>query len=414
MSRETADVVIVGAGVIGLSIAYQLARRSDQRVVVLEKAANVGEGSTGASCAILRQRYSHPEAIMVARDGLRVYRDWAAFTGIDEPRAAFHHTGVLWMMGESADEVDDAVELMAGLDIDVASLNATQVAERFPSLSTCNEPFDLTFETDHACESGGPFLYEAEGGYFDPVSACQDLLEAARRRGVDVRFNTPVTGVRTSSGAVDGVDLADGSGIDAGVVVNAAGPWAPQLAQMAGLEWKWTIHPIRAQVIYREWNEEVAGPLPVVADSSSGIYFRPETGGQQILVGSIREEDEREVVTDPDVFNGNIDRAFRDTKIYGLHHRIPTLPYKGAITGLAGMYTLNADDVHPVLGPTEVGGFVVANGFSGHGFKEAPSVGSMVARWLTGEIDPYDTEAPIEFFSIDRDPITLETKAVLA
>lgn len=414
MSRETADVVVVGAGVIGLSIAFQIARRTNQRIVVLDKASNVGEGSTGASCAILRQRYSHPESIMLARDGLRVYRAWASFTGIDEPRAAFHHTGVLWMMGETPDQVASAEALMSGLGIDMATLSAADVVDRFPALSPCNDHFDLTFETEHECSVGGPFLFETEGGYFDPVSACQDLAEAARLRGVDIRFNTKVTGVRTSGGRVEGVDLADGSSIDAPVVVNGAGPWGPQLAQMAGLDWKWDIHPIRAQVIYREWNEEVPGPLPVVADSSAGIYFRPETGGQQILIGSIREEDEQEVVADPDIFNGNIDRAFRDTKVYGLHHRIPSLPFKGGITGLAGMYTLNADDVHAVVGRTEIEGFVVANGFSGHGFKEAPAVGSMVARWLTGESDPYDTEAPIEFFAIDRDPIEMETKAVLA
>jgi sarcosine oxidase subunit beta len=417
MARETADVVIVGAGIIGLSIAHQISRRNPRRVVVLEKAANVAEGSTGASCAILRQRYTHLEAITVARDGLRAHRNWAAYTGLAEPRARFHHTGVLWMMNETREAVEAARSRMAGLGIGVEALDAAGVRARFPALSTCNEPFDLSGETEHTCVDHDAFLFETESGFFDPVSAAQDLLEAVRAAGVDVRFHTKVTAVRTAGGRVEGVDLADGGAIDAPFVVNAAGPWASRLAAMADFSYDpWTIRPIRAQVIYREWPRDVVpAPIPVVADSSGGVYFRPEAGGQQILVGSILEEDEREIVEDPDVFNGNIDAAFRDVKIHALHHRIPSLPYRGQVTGVAGMYTMNVQDVHPVVGPTSLDGFIVANGFSGHGFKESPAIGSMVARYVTGApADEWDTTAPMEFFSIDRDPIQLDTKAVLA
>jgi len=417
MSRETADVVIVGAGIIGLSIAHQISRRDPRRIVVLEKARNVAEGSTGASCAILRQRYTHPEAIMIARDGLRAHRNWAAYTGIAEPRARFHHTGVLWMMNETAEAVEAARSRMVSLGIGVEGLDAAGVHERFPALSTCNEPFDLTGETEHTCVDHEPFLFETESGFFDPVSAAQDLLEAVRQAGVDVRFQTPVTKVRTSNGRVLGVEAGGGTSIDAPIVVNAAGPWATRLAAMADFSYQpWTLRPIRAQVIYREWPRDVVpGPIPVVADSSGGIYLRPEAGGQQILVGSILAEDEQEVVTDPDVFNGNIDAAFRDVKIHALHHRIPSLPHRGSIAGIAGMYTMNVEDVHAVVGPTSLEGFIVANGFSGHGFKESPSIGSMVARHVTGaEADEWDTSAPMEFLSIDRAPIRLAAKAVLA
>ena len=415
MAHETADVVIVGAGVMGLSIAYQIARRDDRSIVVLEKSRNVAEGSTGSSSAILRQRYTHDTAIVTARDGLRVYRNWAEFTGIAEPRARFHHTGALWMMGETAEQVQAGYDQMTGLGIEMSILDVDALAARFRSVSPCNEPFDLTGETEHECRDGGPYLYEEETGYFDTVSAAQDLLEAVRRDGVDVRFQTRVTGVRVAGGLIEGVTLADGSQIDAPVVVNAAGPWASQLAAMAGFDFGWTIKPIRAQVIYRERDPDlVPGPIPVIGDSSGGIYLRPESDGQQILVGSILEEDEQDYVDDPDDFNNNLDAAFRDTKIYALHHRFPTLSYRGGMTGLAGMYTMNVEDVHPVIGPTAIEGFVVANGFSGHGFKEAPSVGSMIAQWLTGETVEWDTEADMGFFSIDREPIVLAEKNVLA
>jgi glycine/D-amino acid oxidase-like deaminating enzyme len=414
---QTADIVIVGAGIMGLSVAHQISRRSDERIVVLDKAPNVGEGSTGASCAILRQRYTHPEQIMVARDGLKAHSEWAAYTGVTEPRAALHRSGVLWMMGEDRSGLEPVHDLMSGLGLGVELIDGATVRERFPALSTCSVPFDLTGEIEHECNEHDVFLYETESGYFDPVSACQDLLEAVRGNGVEVRFPVEVTGVRTAGGRVSGVDLANGSGIDAPVVVNAAGPWSPRLAAMAGLDYSpWTIKPIRAQVIYREWpTDEVPGPLPVVGDDAGGIYFRPEASGQNILVGSIREEDEQEIVDDPDDFNTNIDAAWRDLKIHALHHRIPSLPYRGQITGLAGLYTMNFEDVHAIVGSTAVDGFVVATGFSGHGFKESPAVGSMLAHHLADlERDEFDTEAPIEYFSIDRQPIVMDEKNVLA
>jgi sarcosine oxidase subunit beta len=417
MPRDTADIVIVGAGIMGLQIAHQISRRDPRSIVILDKAPNVGEGSTGASCAILRQRYTYPEQIMVARDGLKAHANWAAYTGLAEPRAVFSKSGILWMLGEERPQLEPLLGTMMGLGIEASIIDGATVNEQFPALSLCGAEFDLTGEIEHECRDLDAFLYEADSGFFDPVSACQDLLEVARSRGVDVRFNTAVTDVRTSGGRVEGVDLSDGTSIDAPVVVNAAGPWGPRLAAMAGFDFApWTITPIRAQVIYREWDQSaVPGPIPVVGDGSSGIYFRPEASGQNILVGSIREEDEQEIVEDPDVFNGNIDAGFRDVKIHGLHHRIPSLPYRGQITGLAGMYTMNFDDVHPVVGPTELDGFIVANGFSGHGFKEAPSIASMIARHLTGaDPDEWDTEAPMEFLSIERDPIEMEEKAVLA
>lgn len=417
MARQTADIVIVGAGIMGLQIAHQISRRSDQRIVVLEKSLNVGEGSTGASCAILRQRYTHPEQFIVARDSLGVHRNWAEYTGLEEPRARFHHSGTLWMLGETRDELMPVHDLMVSLGMGVELIDGATVRSRFPALSTCSVPFDLSGEVEHECNEHDVFLYETESGYFDPVSACQDLLEAVRSQGVDVRFSSEVERIRTSGGKVEGVDLADGTAIDAPIVVNAAGPWSSHVAASAGFDYgPWDIQPIRVQVIYREWPRDVVpGPIPVVADAAGGIYFRPEASGQNILVGSIREEDEQETVNDPDGFNANIDAAYRDLRIHSLHHRIPSLPYRGQVTGLAGLYTMNRTDVHAVLGHTDLEGFIVATGFSGHGFKESPAVGSMVARLLTGaEPDEWDTEATIDYYSIDREPIPLDVKTVLA
>jgi glycine/D-amino acid oxidase-like deaminating enzyme len=413
MASTTADVVIVGAGIMGLSVAHQLRRRSDLRVVVLEKGAGLGEGSTGGSAAITRQRYSQPENMRVSRDSNIVFRNWAAYTGLVAPRAEYHMSGVLWMLGDTRAAVEADCARLVAEDIDAVVLDVAALHDRFPALSACVEPFDLTGETPHECRDGEAFLLEQDSGYFDATAALEDLADAVRAGGGDLRIRTAVTDVLVTGGRVGGVRLADGSEISAGVVVNAAGPWCNAVNAMAGLEHDWPLVPTRVQVVYRDLPPAVPRPIPVVGDAAGGVYFRPESAGQQLLMGSILEADEQEEA-DPDTYRRTADRGWVDTKIHALHHRLPALPHRGTPQGMAGMYTFNRVDVHPVIGPTAIEGFVVVNGFSGHGFKESPMVGSMVARWLTGERAEFDTDVDMAFYSIDRDPIATEEKNVLA
>ena len=413
MARETADIVIVGGGIIGLSIAHQVGRRSGTRIVVLEKGAGLGEGSTGSSASITRQRYTQSASIGISRDANRVFANWAEFTGLSRPVAALRPIGVLWIMPTSrAAAAAEAIRLLAE-GVDVVALSAADMRDRFPALSTCSKPFDLTGEEPHDCTEGDGFLLERGSGYFDATDALEDLAEAVRIAGVDVRFRSEVASVLSTGSRTIGVTTADGTEIHAGTVINAAGPWCNRINRFAGLDLAWDLVPTRIQVIYRDLPPQVPRPLPVVLDVSSGTYFRPESGDQQLLMGSTLEEDEREVV-DPDDYNARADRTFIDTKIHAFHHRVPSLPHRGTLDGMAGMYTINRQDVHPVIGPTPVDGFVIANGFSGHGFKEAPMVGSMLAQWLTGERASFDTDVPMAFYSIDRDPISTADKNVLA
>ncbi len=405
--------MIVGAGIMGLSIAHQIRRRSDLGVVVLEKGSGLGDGSTGGSAAVTRQRYSQPENIRISRDGNRVFRDWAAYTGLENPRAEYHMTGVLWMMGDTRPEVEADRDRMRAEGVDAIVLDPAALRERFPAYSACNEPFDLTGAVPHECRDGEAFLFEEDAGYFDATAALEDLAEAVRARNVELRVRTEVTAVLTEGSSAFGVATAAGDEIHAGTVINAAGPWCNQINAMAGLELRWDLVPTRVQVIYRELPPEVPGPIPVTGDASTGVYFRSESAGQQILMGSILEEDELEE-GDPDTYNRFADRAWVDRKIHALHHRIPSLPYRGTPQGMAGMYTLNRQDVHPVIGPSGLDGFVLVNGFSGHGFKESPMVGAMIARWLTGVEAEWDTDVDMSFFSVDRDPIPTADKNVLA
>lgn len=412
--RETADVVVVGAGIIGSSIGHSLITHQAGKVVVLDKGVGPAEGSTGASSTISRCKYTLPEVVRLALDGQRAFGEWAGYTGVDTPRARLERVGVLWISTDSRAVVHADAERLAAAGAAMSVLGPDELVSRFPSMSPCATPFDLTGQIDHRCEPGEAFLLEEESGYVtDPVGATQDLADAIRRSGGEVRLRSRVTGVRTRGGRVVGVDLAEGTEIDAGLVVNAAGPWCNALNRMAGAELAWHLEPTRVQVGYREWPAGLAVP-PVCADYTTGLYVRPELGGQQVLFGSVLAEDEEEVVADPDQFSRTIDASFRDLKIHGVHHRFPDLPHRGGISGIAGLYTINREDVHPVVGPTGVDGFWVANGFSGHGFKLAPMIGSMIAQAVTGRRRDFDTAVPIGFLGVNREPLSVGTKSVLA
>lgn len=411
---KTHDVVIVGAGIIGLSLAWQLARRSDLRIAVLEKAVGIGEGSTGASSAICRTRYSIDETLLLARDGIHAYRNWQAFTGLTESAATFHQDGVLWMPGSDPEWADTEQRRMQSFGIASEVLDGADVAERFPALNPCAIPPDLETGEAHDCDGGGRNLFEVEGGHIDPMAAALDLVEACRNAGVDLRFRTEVVAVGISGGRVRSVSTESGEEIATPLLVNAAGPWCRGLSSMAGLELPWTLEPTRIQVIHRDRPEALRGHIPVTADMAGGIYFRTQNNGQQLVIGSVREADETEVVADPDNFRKETDDDFEVLNLHALHHRLPGLPYTGRVRGYCGLYTINREDVHPVLGPTEIDGFWVANGFSGHGFKLAPAIGSMLAQALTGEKRDFDTDVPLSFLAVGRDPIRLGAKNVLA
>ena len=203
--------------------------------------------------------------------------------------------------------------------------------------------------------------------------------------------------------------------IDCGVIVNAAGPWCRAIFEMAGVNAHWPLVPTRIQIVHLTRPPEIVGDIPTCADPAGGIYFRPQNSGQQIVLGSVLEEDETEAVENPDDFAQYADDLFIMNKLHALQHRLPALKITGAPAGYSGLYTVNQSDVHPIVGETPVSGFYAANGFSGHGFKIAPAIGSMLACLITGKsADDFETEVGPGFLSFGRDPIKIATKSVLA
>ena len=413
MTASSADIVIVGAGIIGANIAYQIARRSRLKVIVLDKGKGPGEGSTGASSAVCRFKYSHPETVALALNGISAYQNWSDYTGIAEPRASYHRHGMLWLACGAKVEAEAEAARLRSLGVGIDVLDDVDLAARYPALSPCTLAPDLISAEPHKCVGGGTHLLETEAGYVDPVDALQDVLDAGRRLGVDIRFNSHVHGIDTNGGRVTAVRLGDGSSIRCGTLVNAAGAWCNELAAMAGLDLAWPLVPTRIQVAHIERPAEIVGDIPVTCDLPGGIYFRTQNRGQQIIVGSILEEDEREAVRDPDDFAHYADDDFTQAKLYALEHRIPGLRLQG-VRGYSGLYTVNRLDVHPVVGKTDVAGLYLANGCSGHGFKLAPAIGAMLASQVTGVSLRSDPPVDPGFLAYGRAPINLRSKSVLA
>jgi len=411
---ETADVVVIGAGIIGMSAAFQIARRARARVIVLEKGVGPGEGSTGASSAVCRFRYSHPEIVQLAKDGIGAYQSWPDFLGMAAPHARFHNIGVVWLSAEREWAVREAARL-EGLGIAADALDDAALGDAFPDLSPCIVPPDLVGGEAHECQGGAMHLFERDGGYMDPVDALQDLIAAARARGVEVRFSTRAEDIVVEGGAVTGVRLADGGEIACGAAVMAAGPWCLPFLDRHGLGQRWPLEPTRIQIAHIDRPAALKGVLPVCLDMAGGIYFRPQNRGAQIILGSVLEEDETERVPAPDDYARYADDDFIRAKLHALQHRLRLPKICGPIRGYSGLYTINRADMHPIVGPTPVAGLHVANGCSGHGFKLAPAIGALLARHVTGLAAPdFDTAMDPAFLAYDRAPIRLAAMNVLA
>ncbi len=410
---DTANVVVIGAGIIGLCTAVQIRRRSSARIVVVDKGIGPGEGSTGASSAICRFRYSRPETVGLALDGARVYRNWGEFLRADQTTASFNNDGVLWLALDDH-TVSEEVSRLTALGVRVERLSDRDVRERYPALNTCILAPDLEAPQGHKCVSDGQHLLEVDGGHVDPSYALGDLIDAARRMGIEVRFRAPVVDVVVANSAVKGVGLADGTAISCEYVVNAAGPWCNSILERAGVASGWPLTPTRIQIVHADRSASIKGHIPVCVDLAAGIYFRTQNQGQQLIVGSVLEADELEVVTDPDHFATYVDDEFVRTKLHALQHRVPGFDYVGQIRGYSGLYTINRRDVHPVVGETAIKGLYTASGCSGHGFKLAPAIGSLLAQAITGQRDEFDTSVDAHFLALTRNPIVVATKSALA
>lgn len=366
---QTFDVIIIGAGIMGCSTAFQLAQRG-LKVVVLEK-SEVGAGSTGKSSAIIRQHYSNELTARMALYSLRVFQDFAEQVGGD---AGFTPTGFVAMA---------AAKDRAGLEANVALQRRVGIQTELLSPEALREIMPGLETTDLVVAA-----YEPESGYADPYSTVNAYANAIRKLGVKIMLGAEVTGLRFAAGQIIGVNTPREK-FDAPLVVNCAGPWGARVAKMAGLDAP--INACRVQVAFFRRPPGYETPHPVIADFINATYFRSETGNLT-LVGLI-DPSEADAIVNPDNFNERHDADFVLNVGEQLVRRYPIMEQSQSTGGYAALYAITPD-WHPLVDEVPAGsGFYICAGFSGHGFKLGPAVGLMTADLVTGrsnpEFDPY-------------------------
>jgi len=361
---ERYDAIVIGAGIMGCSTAFELARRG-LKVIVLEK-AYIGSGSTGESSAIIRQHYSNELTARMAKYSLGVFQNFADVVGGE---SGFTRTGFVALVNAKDHAgLERNVAFQQELGIRTELLAPEALAEIMPGLQL----------TDLLAAA-----YEPESGYADPNLTVNSYAEAARRLGVRILVQSTVTGIRFAAGKVQAVTTDKGD-FQAPLVLNAAGPWGARVARMAGIDAP--INPCRVQVAFFRRPAGHEDAHPVVADFVNATYFRSETGGLT-LVGLI-DPSEAEAIVDPEAYPKGLDDDFVLAAGERLIRRYPALEQSRVTGGYASLYAITPD-WHPLVDELIPGsGCYICAGFSGHGFKLGPAVGVMMAEMMTGAAQP--------------------------
>ncbi|QIG43346.1 FAD-binding oxidoreductase [Nocardioides anomalus] len=391
---RTADVVVVGAGVIGAAISLELAR-AGREVVVVDKAGGVGHGSTSASSAIVRFHYSTRTAVALAWEARQVWADWAAHLGRDDAEglARFVRTGMLVLEAEPGESAAITGDFDA-VGVPWERWTPAQVGARRLDAGAFGPPAPVdseAFFADAHGELGGTWTPDA--GYVDDAAlAAHDLAEAARARGATYLLRHEVSAVE-EGGSRRWWVVAQGQAIEADVVINAAGPWSSAVNALAGVGAEFTVtsRPLRQEV---HWLPTAEGLPLALADPDLGTYLRPAAGG--LLVGGMEPEcDPLEWLADPDEADPRVSAATYEAQSLRAARRIPGLSVPGRPSGVVGVYDA-ASDWTPVYDRTGRPGFYVAMGTSGNQFKNAPVVGQLVAALVEAVEAGHDH---------DRDPL---------
>jgi glycine/D-amino acid oxidase-like deaminating enzyme len=356
----TADVVIIGGGVTGTSIAFHLVSRGVRDVILVDKSV-VAAGGTGRSSACVRQHYSTAQTCRMILYSLDCFQRFADLTG--GGACGFRHTGYLLGVDDRMRKpMEASVALQRSVGINTRLVSPEEMREIEPRLRTD----DLVA----GC-------YEPDSGYCNPVETAQGFARAARARGARILEGTEVVGVLTEGSRVTGVRTSAGE-IRAPKVVNAAGLWGARVGAMVGLEIPITVCRHKINIV--TWPAEARRPHPMVYDFASNIYTRPELG-EHILVGGLDAEESHDLA-DPDSFKEGVSLDESTDALGRVSHRFPVLEQGRIARGYAGCFDVTPD-WHPILDRVGPEGVYVAVGFSGHGFKLSPAVGHMMAALIT-------------------------------
>jgi sarcosine oxidase subunit beta len=373
---RTADVIVIGAGVVGASLAFHLVR-AGARVILLDRGA-VCAGMSARSGALLRMHYTFVPEADLAWKSLNYFANWRDMVG---GGCGFVRTGFTLVVGhENTDKLRVNVAMMCKLGIETRLCDAAELKNIDPAINV----------DDVALAA-----YEPLSGYADPVATTRSFAEAAAQRGATLMLHTAVARIDVLGGRATGVHTTSGQALDAEAVCIVAGPWTDHLLDPLGL--RIGIKTERAQIAY--FRRDPAARHLACIDTIAGSYLRPHGDALTLAgLGEWRSEGE----PDPDNFREVNDADFVDEVGRRLGHRI--IPLRGApyAHGHAGIYDVSPDS-RPVLGKVPgTNGLYVAAGFSGTGFKTAPAVGAAMAELIltghsrTADIGPFRFERLLE------------------
>jgi sarcosine oxidase, subunit beta len=365
------DVIVIGAGMVGCSLAFHLAR-TGARVTVFDKEHEVCAGMSARSGALLRMHYTFAPEAELAWKSLRYFAHWEEMVGRDAERrgCGFVRTGFTIVVGPpNAEKLRANIAMLRAVGVDTSVVEPAELRSLEPAINV----------NDVALAA-----YEPQSGYADPVAATRSMAEAAARHGAGFKLGVPIGSIDAAGGRVHGVVDADGKRHAADAVCVVAGPWTDRLLKPLGAPIG--IRAERAQIAFFK------RPAPLkhcgCIDTISGSYFRPQGDAETLIgLGDVKAEYE----PDPDSFREDNDADFVTEVAERLAHRVPAMAGAGYSRGHAGIYDVSPDSRAVMGSVPDIGGLYVAAGFSGTGFKTAPAVGAAMAELiLTGRATTVD------------------------
>lgn len=351
MPGTARDVVIVGGGIVGASIAYHLAKKGQRGILIIER-DTLGSGSTGKNAGGIRLQFSTEINVRLSQRSVARLECFADEMGID---IQFHQVGYLILITDARDvaSFERSLALWSRLGVPARRLARGDIAGVFPEVVTD----DVLFAT-----------FCPKDGHADPSSMLGGYVTGARRLGVAFRDHAEVTGIEVERGHVSAVRVGD-ERIPCGTLIVAAGAWTAPVAAMAGVDVP--IVPLRRQILV---TDRIAGfdhPFPLTVEFATGLYMHRESGG--VLLGMADP-------ADGPGYNETVNWDFLATVIERAVARLPLLERAAIRTAWAGLYE-DTPDKHPILGRVgAVGGLILAAGFSGHGVMHAPATGELIAE----------------------------------
>ena len=408
--KKDYDAIIIGAGVIGSAIGFELSKKG-WKTLNVDRNPTSGYGSTAASCAIIRVHYSTFDGCALAYEGYHYWKNWKNYLEFSDEKglAKFIECGCMIYQTETNQYLKKVIGRAEELDIPFEYWNSPQIKSKLPIVDThkyapVKLPKDKNFGTHAGGDLQGAIFFPTAGYINDPQLSAHNLQRATEYRGGKFLFNSSVTEIIKKNGRASGVKLSDGTEINSSVVINVAGPHSMKINRMADVEKNMNIKTkaLKVEVSHVKPPEgfDYEKKAFVVSDSDIGCYSRPETGNH-ILIGSEDPECDERVFVDPDDWDDNFTDQW-NTQLYRQAQRYPDLPLSSNIKGVVSLYDVS-DDWIPIYDKSDLPGFYMAIGSSGNQYKNAPIAGVMMADLV---------EKCEAGHNHDQDPLSLHLKYI--